>query len=270
MSFSPTISSFCINVSEKCKPSHLVRAAKDEARNGVFSSSSSSCDVYSSNSTNSFQKLTIVESLKVATSFAHPPSHPHQTTVLRLLQKVISMETSTTHRYRWPLSSSHHGHCSHPVDLLLISTIFIGPDVVSLLALIGLECIFHLGATLFLLMVDYCAQSMNPPRQASKSKPPPSSQLCNLVATLTGFVFPLVDRFGWRPRLCTRPTVCCKLQLVRGLRLGAELNAPAWMMHCIRGLVCWWVLILGVQLMRVAWFVGVTAGARQHQSSTDD
>ncbi|KAK8583408.1 hypothetical protein V6N13_022114 [Hibiscus sabdariffa] len=167
MSFSPTISSFCINVSEKCKPSHLVRAAKDEARNGVFSSSSSSCDVYSSNSTNSFQKLTIVESLKVATSFAHPPSHPHQTTVLRLLQKVISMETSTTHRYRWP-------------------------------------------------------------------------------------------------------TVCCKLQLVRGLRLGAELNAPAWMMHCIRGLVCWWVLILGVQLMRVAWFVGVTAGARQHQSSTDD
>ncbi|KAK8538963.1 hypothetical protein V6N13_022110 [Hibiscus sabdariffa] len=169
-----------------------------------------------------------------------------------------------------PLSSSHHGHCSHPVDLLLISTIFIGPDVVSLLALIGLECIFHLGATLFLLMVDYCAQSMNPPRQASKSKPPPSSQLCNLVATLTGFVFPLVDRFGWRPRLCTRPTVCCKLQVVRGLRLGAELNAPAWMMHCIRGLVCWWVLILGVQLMRVAWFVGVTAGARQHQSSTDD
>ncbi|KAL4339815.1 hypothetical protein GQ457_08G023210 [Hibiscus cannabinus] len=67
MSFSPSISSFCINVSEKCKPSHLVRAAKDEARNGVFSSSSSSCHVYSSNSTNSFQKLTIVESLKGAT-----------------------------------------------------------------------------------------------------------------------------------------------------------------------------------------------------------
>ncbi|KAK8498772.1 hypothetical protein V6N13_140141 [Hibiscus sabdariffa] len=44
-------------------------------------------------------------------------------------------------------------------------------------------------------MADYCAQSMNPPRQASKSKPPPSYQLCNLVATLTGFVFPLVLPF---------------------------------------------------------------------------
>ncbi|KAK8498523.1 hypothetical protein V6N12_066620 [Hibiscus sabdariffa] len=166
-----------------------------------------------------------------------------------------------------PLSSSHHGHCSHPVDLLLISTIFIGPDVVSLLALIGLECIFHLGATLFLLMVDYCAQSMNPPRQASKSKPPPSSQLCNLVATLTGFVFPLVLLFcsqrGYiQPQLPFTPFAVLLGPYI--LLLLTEMLTWHW------GLVCWWVLILGVQLMRVAWFVGVTAGARQHQSSTDD
>ncbi|KAK3206006.1 hypothetical protein Dsin_020052 [Dipteronia sinensis] len=46
------------------------------------------------------------------------------------------------------------------------------------------------------------------------------------------------------------------LQLTRGLKLGAELSAPAWMMHTIRGLVCWCVLTLGLQLMRVAWFAG--------------
>ncbi|KAJ7962113.1 Cytochrome P450 [Quillaja saponaria] len=34
------------------------------------------------------------------------------------------------------------------------------------------------------------------------------------------------------------------LQLMRGLKLGAELNAPAWMSHTIRGLVSCWVLIL--------------------------
>ncbi|KAL6981733.1 hypothetical protein U1Q18_023356 [Sarracenia purpurea var. burkii] len=57
------------------------------------------------------------------------------------------------------------------------------------------------------------------------------------------------------------------LQLMRGLKLGAEVNAPAWMVHTIRGLVCWWVLILGVQLMRVAWYAGFTARVRQLQSS---
>ncbi|MFS7913719.1 hypothetical protein Hanom_Chr02g00144941 [Helianthus anomalus] len=37
-----------------------------------------------------------------------------------------------------------------------------------------------------------------------------------------------------------------------GLKLGAELGAPGWTLHVIMGLVCWWVLILGVQVMRVA------------------
>ncbi|KAE8721267.1 Detected protein of unknown function [Hibiscus syriacus] len=52
-----------------------------------------------------------------------------------------------------------------------------------------------------------------------------------------------------------------------GLKLGVELNAPEWMMHTIRGLVCWWVLILGVQLMRVSWFAVFKARARRQQSS---
>ncbi|KAJ0860493.1 hypothetical protein HanRHA438_Chr13g0624271 [Helianthus annuus] len=48
------------------------------------------------------------------------------------------------------------------------------------------------------------------------------------------------------------------LQLMRGLKLGAELGAPGWTLHVIRGLVCWWVLVLGEQVMRVAWYAGFT------------
>lgn len=57
------------------------------------------------------------------------------------------------------------------------------------------------------------------------------------------------------------------LQLMRGLKLGAELGAPAWTVHMIRGLVCWWVLVLGVQVMRVAWYAGFTAHLHQSESS---
>ncbi|XVF22756.1 hypothetical protein REPUB_Repub12eG0198400 [Reevesia pubescens] len=195
-----------------------------------------------------------------------------------------------------------------PTLWLPISTIFVGPNVVSLLSLIGLDCIFNLGATLFLLMADYCAQSMNL-RQASKSKPPFSYQFWNIVAPLVGLVIPLMILFGsqkgyLQPQLTFIPYAVLLgpyilllsvqmltemltwhwqspvwlvtpvvyeayrvLQLMRGLKLGADLSAPTWMMHTIRGLVCWWVLILGVQLMRVAWFAGFTAHARQQQSS---
>jgi len=56
------------------------------------------------------------------------------------------------------------------------------------------------------------------------------------------------------------------LQLMRGLKLGAELSAPTWMLHMIRGLVSWWILILGVQLMSVAWFAGFAARSQQQHS----
>jgi hypothetical protein len=55
------------------------------------------------------------------------------------------------------------------------------------------------------------------------------------------------------------------LQLMRGLKLAAELAAPGWVVDGIRGLVCWWVLVLGVQLMRVAWYAGFTARDQAHQ-----
>ncbi|KAL6652322.1 hypothetical protein ACP70R_011247 [Stipagrostis hirtigluma subsp. patula] len=48
------------------------------------------------------------------------------------------------------------------------------------------------------------------------------------------------------------------LQLMRGLQLADEISAPGWMVQSLRGLVCWWVLVLGIQLMRVAWFAGLS------------
>ncbi|TXG62644.1 hypothetical protein EZV62_009638 [Acer yangbiense] len=196
-----------------------------------------------------------------------------------------------------------------PTLWLPISSIYLGPNIASLLSLIGLDCIFNLGATLFLLMADSCAR---PKRltQSCNSKPPFSYQFWNMVANVTGFIIPVLLLFGsqkgfvqpqlsfipcavllgpyllllsvqvltelltwhWQsPVWLVTPVVYESyrvLQLMRGLKLGAELSAPAWMMHTIRGLVCWWVLILGMQLMRVAWFAGFTTRARKQQYSS--
>ncbi|XP_052192022.1 uncharacterized protein LOC127801170 [Diospyros lotus] len=195
-----------------------------------------------------------------------------------------------------------------PTLWLPTSSIFLGPNIASLLSLTGLDCIFNLGAHIFLLMADSCARVKNPTVDCS-SKAPLSYRFWNIVATVTGFIIPLIILFGsqkgcLQPQL---PTISFTvllgpyllllsvqmltemltwhwqspvwlvtpviyeayrvLQLMRGLKLGAELNAPAWMVHTIRGLVCWWILILGIQLMRVAWFAGFTARARRLQSS---
>ncbi|TXG62649.1 hypothetical protein EZV62_009643 [Acer yangbiense] len=143
-----------------------------------------------------------------------------------------------------------------PTLWLPISSIFLGPNIARLLSLIGLDCIFNLGATLFLLMADSCARPKNRHRAAT------ASLLLVLTELLT---------WHWQsPVWLVTPVVYESyrvLQLMRGLKLGAELSAPAWMMLTIR-LVCWWVLILGMQLMRVAWFAGFTTGAhKQHYSS---
>lgn len=198
-----------------------------------------------------------------------------------------------------------------PTLWLPISSIFLGPNMVSLLSLIGLDFIFNLGATLFLLMADSCARSKNP-NLASNSEPPMSYKFWNIVATSTGLLAPLILLLGsqkgvllpqlpfisfavllgpyllllsvqvltemltwhWKsPVWLATPIVYESyrvLQLMRGLKLAPEVTAPNWMLHTIRGLVCWWVLILGVQLMRVAWFAGFTARARQQWSSPAD
>ncbi|GMY23111.1 hypothetical protein FCV25MIE_18352 [Fagus crenata] len=158
-----------------------------------------------------------------------------------------------------------------PTLWIPLSSIFLGPNIASLLSLVGLDCIFNLGATLFLLMADSCARPKQP-SQACKSKAPFSYQFwehgCNLQI--------LTEMLTWHwqsPVWLVTPVVYEAyrvLQLMRGLKLGAELSAPAWIMHTIRGLVSWWVLILGIQLMRVAWFAGFTTRASQQQSAAAD
>ncbi|KAL3516942.1 hypothetical protein ACH5RR_023844 [Cinchona calisaya] len=195
-----------------------------------------------------------------------------------------------------------------PTLWLPVSSVFLGPNIASLLSLTGLDCIFNLGAFLFLLLADSCARPKNP-NHAFGSRPPVSYQFWNMVANVMGFAVPLLMLFTsqkgfllpflpsisflvllgpyllllsvqmltemliwhWQSPVWLMTPVVYEayrlLQLMRGLKLGAELTAPAWMLHTIRGLVCWWVLVLGMQLMRVAWYAGVTARKSQQEPS---
>lgn len=58
-----------------------------------------------------------------------------------------------------------------PTLWLPISSIFVGSNIASLLSLIGLDCIFNLGATLFLLMADSCADQSTPQKIAKARLP---------------------------------------------------------------------------------------------------
>lgn len=194
-----------------------------------------------------------------------------------------------------------------PTLWLPLSSIFLGPNMASLLSLTGLDCLFNLGASLFLLMADAIARLNNIP-QGSRTKPPSGYRFWNILANVTGFIVPLVmfissqkgflepqmpfislavvlgpyflllsvqmltEWLTWHwesPVWLVTPVVYEAyrlLQLMRGLKLGAELGAASWMMHTVRGLVCGWVLVLGVQLMRVAWYAGFTAAVYRQPS----
>ncbi|KAI8024915.1 hypothetical protein LOK49_LG02G00680 [Camellia lanceoleosa] len=235
------------------------------------------------------------------------------TTIKEVTDAAVQTRSSVQFQYfKWPMwllgPSLLLATGMAPTLWLPTSSIFLGPNIASLLSLTGLDCIFNLGASLFLLMADSCARPKNPTEPCS-SKAPFSYRFWNMVATITGFIIPLIMMFGsqkgflqpqlplisfavllgpyllllsvqmitemliwhWQSSVWLVTPVIYEayrvLQLMRGLKLGAELNAPAWMVHSIRGLVCWWVLILGMQLMRVAWYAGFTARARQPQSS---
>ncbi|KAK8944870.1 hypothetical protein KSP39_PZI008286 [Platanthera zijinensis] len=194
-----------------------------------------------------------------------------------------------------------------PTLWLPLSSVFLGPNIAGLLSLIGLDCIFNIGATLFLLMADACGR----PRQSFSSlkiQLPLPYMLWNMGASLLGFLAPLLmllashrgllvppisfvsfvvllgpyllllsvqmmtEMLTWHwksPVWLVTPIVYEAyriLQLMRGLRLGDEVGAPAWAVTSIRLLVSWWVLILGIQLMRVAWFAGLNYGTQKQQS----
>ncbi|GER46465.1 protein kinase family protein [Striga asiatica] len=191
-----------------------------------------------------------------------------------------------------------------PTLWLPISSIFPGPTVSGLLSLTGLDCIFNLGASLFLLMADSAARAgPDESSKACKTGPPLDYRVFNVLANITGFVVPLLAYLGsenglglLQPRMGFVPFAVLLgpylllltvqmltemltwqwgspvwlvaplvyegyrlLQLMRGLGLGQEMGVPAWTVHVVRGLVCGWVLVFGVQLMRVAWYAGFTA-----------
>ncbi|CAN6476742.1 unnamed protein product [Victoria cruziana] len=198
-----------------------------------------------------------------------------------------------------------------PTLWLPLSSVFLGCNVSSLLSLVGLDCIFNIGATLFLLMADACAKSnlrtiesnLKSESRSPTNQIPWNYRFCNVSAALAGFIIPLTILlashrsilqpplqslsfavlFGpyllllfmqmltemltwhWRsPVWLISPIVYEAyrvLQLMRGLRLAGEVAAPPWVVDCIRGLVSWWILILGIQLMRVSWFAGFHARA---------
>ncbi|XP_020583995.1 uncharacterized protein LOC110027065 [Phalaenopsis equestris] len=196
-----------------------------------------------------------------------------------------------------------------PTLWLPLSSVFLSPNIAGLLSLLGLDCIFNIGATLFLLMADACAR----PRQSSsplKIQVPLPYKLWNMGANLLGFCAPILLIFAshrgslvpelsfisfavllvpyllllsvqmltemltwhWKsPVWLVTPIVYEAyriLQLMRSLRLGSEVCAPEWAIASIRLLVSWWVLILGIQLMRVAWFAGLNYGSRLSDEAT--
>ncbi|XP_042485246.1 uncharacterized protein LOC122065505 [Macadamia integrifolia] len=191
-----------------------------------------------------------------------------------------------------------------PTLWLPLSSVFLGPNIASFLSLVGLDCIYNIGATLFLLMADACALPKEP-TETCKSEAPLSYRFWNMVASVVGFVIPLsmlwathkgiiepqlssisfavllgpyllllsiqmlteMLTWHWKSTVWLVTPIVYEayrlLQLMRGLKLAPELGAPAWVVHTIRGLVSWWVLVLGMQLMRVAWFAGFTARVRK-------
>ncbi|KAI3869835.1 hypothetical protein MKW98_031016 [Papaver atlanticum] len=191
-----------------------------------------------------------------------------------------------------------------PTLWLPLSSVFLGANTASLLSLIGLDSIFNTGAILFLLMADACARPKNP-TQMFNSQAPLSYKFWNILASIVGFLIPLLMYFAshkgliqpqlsfisfsvllgpyllllsiqtltemltwhWKsPVWLVTPIVYEAyrvLQLMRGLRLGVDIGAPTWIMASMKGLVSWWILILCMQLMRVAWFAGFADQARQ-------
>ncbi|KZV49035.1 hypothetical protein F511_10986 [Dorcoceras hygrometricum] len=82
-----------------------------------------------------------------------------------------------------------------PTLWLPVSSIFLGPNIASLLSLTGLDCIFNLGASLFLLMADTISRSKDN-SQGCISKPPLSYQFWNMVANVIGYGIPLALVFS--------------------------------------------------------------------------
>ncbi|KAF7009983.1 hypothetical protein CFC21_024461 [Triticum aestivum] len=198
-----------------------------------------------------------------------------------------------------------------PTLWLPLPSVFLGPNIAGLLSLVGLDCIFNMGAMLFFLMADACGRPENNSFDLTRQIPT-SYRMWNLIASVLGFVAPLALLFAshqgalqphlpfipflvllgpyllllsvqmltetltwhWKsPVWLVAPVVYegyRVLQLMRGLQLAGEIAAPGWMVQSLRGLVSWWVLVLGIQLMRVAWFAGLSFASNPSYGVSDD
>lgn len=196
-----------------------------------------------------------------------------------------------------------------PTLWLPLSSVFLGPNMAGLLSLVGLDCIFNMGAMIFLLMADACARTTETSWDQIRQLVPGNYRLWNCGASMMGFTVPLLLLFAsrkgtvqphlnfitflvlvgpyllllsvqvltealtwyWRSPVWLITPVVYEgyriLQLMRGITLAGEVGAPVWMVQTLRGLVSWWVLVLGIQLMRVSWFVGSMS---QNKSATSE
>lgn len=179
--------------------------------------------------------------------------------------------------------------------------LFEGSATAGLLALAGLDGIFNLGASMFLLMTDSCARSWRwflKKGDHPRYELPPGYKGWTLFVNIIGLLGPLVAYLASKrgflgaepallpmsamilPYLCLLLVHTCTellvwkwqspvwpilplvydcysvLQLSRGLQLGQALGAPMWTIEAVKGLISWWVLVLAVQFMWIAWFVG--------------
>lgn len=191
-----------------------------------------------------------------------------------------------------------------PTLWLPLPAVFEAVDLSGFLSLVGLDCVFNIGATLFFLVSDAYGRPKSQLR-AIESQIPLSNKLWNTVANAAGFAFPLImlmasstytlrpplpfisftvmlgpyllmlavqivaEVLTWRwksPAWLVVPVVYevyRVFQLRRALRLAVLLGAPVWSVEGLLVLISGWLLILVVQLLRVAWFSGYAARSQQ-------
>ncbi|KAF8702829.1 hypothetical protein HU200_032662 [Digitaria exilis] len=163
-----------------------------------------------------------------------------------------------------------------PTLWLPLSSVFLGPNIAGLLSLVGLDFIFNLGAMLFFLMADACGRPDNKTFDL-KRQIPVSYRFWNLAASITGFIAPFALFFTSRrgilqPQLPFIPfaVLLGPYLLLLSVQMLTEMLTWHWKSPSLRGLVSWWVLVLGIQLMRVAWFAGLSFARNSRFGVSDD
>eukprot|EP00252_Welwitschia_mirabilis_P021512 TRINITY_DN5536_c0_g1_i1.p1 TRINITY_DN5536_c0_g1~~TRINITY_DN5536_c0_g1_i1.p1 ORF type:complete len:331 (-),score=45.65 TRINITY_DN5536_c0_g1_i1:226-1218(-) len=183
-----------------------------------------------------------------------------------------------------------------PMLWLPLSSIFSGSSIVSFLTLAGLDGIFNVGAIFFLLIADYCARSKTGNAAvyripfsykfwniflnllgftvpclviaaSYKDLILPNTSFFTFLSILGPYLMLIIvqvlaEALTWHwnsPTWLIVPVVYEAyrfLQLIRGRDLGVEIGAPLWLIDGMKGLIAWWAFVFGLQLIKIAWFIG--------------